>query len=130
MGVFFFLSNNSFYFSFLLIVNKIINTTQFLSKCFVHINFQGSGKTLAFGIPILHRILNEQEAEDLFKPSKNGTDMDHITRSEDDIGHNRTLNAKSLLALIMTPTRELAIQIKAHLQLASKYTQLKVRVVN
>lgn len=35
---------------------------------------------------------------------------------------------KPLYALILTPTRELAIQIKNHLTQAAKYTDIKVRL--
>jgi len=35
---------------------------------------------------------------------------------------------KPLYALILTPTRELAIQIKNHLTQAAKYTDVKVRL--
>lgn len=34
--------------------------------------------------------------------------------------------AKPLYALILTPTRELAVQIKNHLTQAAKYTDIKV----
>ena len=34
--------------------------------------------------------------------------------------------SRPLLALIMTPTRELALQIRNHLQQAAKHTYLKV----
>lgn len=33
---------------------------------------------------------------------------------------------KPLYALILTPTRELAVQIKSHLTQAAKYTDIKV----
>jgi len=35
---------------------------------------------------------------------------------------------KPLYALILTPTRELAVQIKNHLTQAAKYTDIKVRL--
>jgi ATP-dependent RNA helicase DDX24/MAK5 len=59
----------------------------------------GSGKTLAFGIPILHFLSERKESEG---------------------------NENKLGALIMTPTRELAIQIQKHLTEAAKYTNLSV----
>lgn len=62
----------------------------------------GSGKTLAFGLPILHKILYEKE--------KNPTEG--MTR-------------KGPLAVIISPTRELATQIVDHLQAASKFTTIK-----
>jgi ATP-dependent RNA helicase DDX24/MAK5 len=55
----------------------------------------GSGKTLAFGIPILEKHLQFAAASARSKKSKRGQDP--------------------LLALILSPTRELAHQIAAHL---------------
>jgi ATP-dependent RNA helicase DDX24/MAK5 len=62
----------------------------------------GSGKTLAFGLPILAR-LNADE------------------NMADDGGAQ-----PSPVALVLTPTRELAIQIKQHLQSCAKYQKTKV----
>jgi len=59
----------------------------------------GSGKTLAFGIPILHRLL---ELPNQFKKER------------------------YLKALILTPTRELAVQISDHLNQIAKFTDLKI----
>jgi ATP-dependent RNA helicase DDX24/MAK5 len=59
----------------------------------------GSGKTLAFGIPIL---------EYIFKKQVKGTDQ--------------------LVGLILTPTRELAMQVREHLQNISKNSLIKVRI--
>jgi ATP-dependent RNA helicase DDX24/MAK5 len=56
----------------------------------VLILLQGSGKTLAYGIPILSSLLKDAE----LKPPQ----------------HKRTLSA-----LILTPTRELALQVSSHL---------------
>lgn len=42
------------------------------------------------------------------------------------IEEKRNSSAKPLYALILTPTRELAIQIKDHLVKAAKYTDIKV----
>lgn len=58
----------------------------------------GSGKTLAFGIPIL---------EYIFKKVK---------------------DSNQLVGLILTPTRELAMQIRDHLQHISKNSLIKVRI--
>lgn len=54
----------------------------------------GSGKTLAFGIPLIERILSNQ---------------------------SDAIKSKELQGLIITPTRELAIQIKKHLDEVLKY---------
>ncbi|XP_015782170.1 ATP-dependent RNA helicase DDX24 [Tetranychus urticae] len=61
----------------------------------------GSGKTLAFGIPLIQKI---QERKERFGNSK-------------------------LRGLVITPTRELAQQIKTHLDRAAKYTTVKIAVV-
>ncbi len=69
--------------------------------------FQGSGKTLAFGIPIVAGLLELQE--------QHGSDD---TKKE---------NAGGPKALILTPTRELAVQIKEHLLKILSYTPFRVR---
>ncbi|MCB1058771.1 MAG: DEAD/DEAH box helicase [Calditrichaeota bacterium] len=57
----------------------------------------GTGKTAAFGLPILHRVLNEKHE----KP----------------------------MALVLSPTRELAVQIEDSFKHFAKYTKLKVLAV-
>lgn len=47
-----------------------------------------------------------------------------------DFGEVREVSDKPLYALILTPTRELAIQIKNHLCKAAKYTDIRVRFSN
>ncbi|GFQ80987.1 ATP-dependent RNA helicase DDX24 [Trichonephila clavata] len=63
----------------------------------------GSGKTLAFGIPILNNIIG-------------------IKKSRED-------ENKPLYCLVLTPTRELAIQIKKHLQAVCKFTDIVISVL-
>ncbi len=60
----------------------------------------GSGKTLAFGLPILTHLIDSYET-----------------------------NNDGPQALILTPTRELAIQIKEHLQTCCKYQKTKVNFI-
>ncbi|MES2777927.1 MAG: DEAD/DEAH box helicase [Bacteroidota bacterium] len=62
----------------------------------------GTGKTAAFAIPILQKLYNEQ----------------HLER-----GH------KNIKALILTPTRELAIQIEESFKAYGKHTGLKQLVI-
>jgi ATP-dependent RNA helicase RhlE len=62
----------------------------------------GTGKTGAFGIPIIQNILNSQ--------------------------HNKS-GRRKISTLIVTPTRELAIQIGENLTSYSKYTNLKNTVI-
>uniref|UniRef100_A0A1E1X5Q3 ATP-dependent RNA helicase n=1 Tax=Amblyomma aureolatum TaxID=187763 RepID=A0A1E1X5Q3_9ACAR len=66
----------------------------------------GSGKTLAFGIPLLHHIMERKSRQPEECASK----------------------AMPLQALVLTPTRELAIQVTRHIQDVAKYTN--VRIVN
>ena len=66
----------------------------------------GSGKTLAFGLPILHRLMEER-----------------------DLAAARGAEAETRLqALVVCPTRELALQVKDHLAAAARECQ-GVRVV-
>uniref|UniRef100_A0A6M2EZX6 RNA helicase n=1 Tax=Populus davidiana TaxID=266767 RepID=A0A6M2EZX6_9ROSI len=73
----------------------------------------GSGKTLAFGLPILQRLLEEQD-----KASNMG----------DNVGEEAEGFApKGLLrALIITPTRELAIQVTDHFKEAAHGINIRV----
>ncbi|XP_044266055.1 ATP-dependent RNA helicase DDX24 [Tribolium madens] len=64
----------------------------------------GSGKTLAFGLPIVAGILNEK-CKNEGNPNKN------------------------LYALILTPTRELAVQVRDHLKAIVKFTDINIAVV-
>jgi len=67
----------------------------------------GSGKTLAFAIPILQGILEDRE-----KATAN------VGVEDESEGFLR--------ALILTPTRELALQIKRHMDVVSTYTNINV----
>ncbi|KAL6293654.1 hypothetical protein ACE6H2_001796 [Prunus campanulata] len=73
----------------------------------------GSGKTLAFGLPILQRLLEEREkAVKMFDEKREETEK---------------FAPKGLLrALIITPTRELAIQVSDHLKAVAKDTNVRV----
>ncbi|PSS24014.1 DEAD-box ATP-dependent RNA helicase [Actinidia chinensis var. chinensis] len=73
----------------------------------------GSGKTLAFGLPILQRLLEEREKADNLVAEKEEA-VEKIT-------------PKGLLrALIITPTRELALQVTDHLKEVAKDTNIRV----
>jgi ATP-dependent RNA helicase DDX24/MAK5 len=63
----------------------------------------GSGKTLAFAIPIL-------------------THMNQLLEENQ-------MSYGQFTTLILTPTRELAVQIKSHIQIACRYTKFKTAVV-
>ncbi|RZC39427.1 ATP-dependent RNA helicase DDX24 [Asbolus verrucosus] len=70
----------------------------------------GSGKTLAFGLPILTGIYNEKSMIFDDVPAQAGS-------------------RKPLYALILTPTRELAIQVKNHLTAAAKFLDVNIAVL-
>jgi ATP-dependent RNA helicase RhlE len=62
----------------------------------------GTGKTAAFALPILQRLFHQQDANK---------------------------NAKKIRALVVSPTRELAVQIEQEFKAYSKYTNLRTTVV-
>lgn len=76
----------------------------------------GSGKTLAFGLPILDYIYKQPLVESSNKQSS-------VESTEDETP------AHKLTALIIVPTRELAIQIERHLKLLAKYNTNQNRKV-
>ncbi|KAJ8932923.1 hypothetical protein NQ314_014340 [Rhamnusium bicolor] len=98
----------------------------------------GSGKTLAFGLPILAGILkikeqstNKRISDELMNNSD--SEESDFEKAENEIHENemgciKSINnvefkqkvvSKPLYALILTPTRELAMQIKTHLDAVS-----------
>ena len=81
---------------------------------------QGSGKTLAFGIPLLTHILNikSNQENELMKDGSTAEEKNEPLISDK--------AKKPFLALIMTPTRELALQVRNHLKQAAKHTSVKV----
>uniref|UniRef100_A0A182WE64 ATP-dependent RNA helicase n=1 Tax=Anopheles minimus TaxID=112268 RepID=A0A182WE64_9DIPT len=103
----------------------------------------GSGKTLAFGIPMLEGIMqmksakqqvaDESSEHELTPPPE---DFD-ITEEDERVftEEGRTLNEnfvntdKPLYGLILTPTRELAVQINDHLKAVAKYTGINIATI-
>eukprot|EP00268_Persea_americana_P017430 TRINITY_DN18394_c0_g2_i2.p1 TRINITY_DN18394_c0_g2~~TRINITY_DN18394_c0_g2_i2.p1 ORF type:complete len:826 (+),score=210.34 TRINITY_DN18394_c0_g2_i2:168-2645(+) len=73
----------------------------------------GSGKTLAFGLPILQRLLEEREkAERVLEAGQDAV--------------KKGARESYLRALIVTPTRELALQVSDHLKAVAKLTNISV----
>ena len=71
---------------------------------------QGSGKTLAYGLPVLQRILETKLKDSNIKektPSKKN---------------------EGVLALILAPTRELALQVYKNLQDVAKPVKIKASI--
>lgn len=134
----------------------------------------GSGKTLAFGIPIINAILEmKKNPEKLFRKSstkkneahetevekvprnnhnlknnkakkRNRNDRDNFTPPPEEINNfpdvpveegdknnddENSKELKPLYALILTPTRELAVQVKDHLVAITKYTDIRVSAI-
>uniref|UniRef100_A0A915PY16 ATP-dependent RNA helicase n=1 Tax=Setaria digitata TaxID=48799 RepID=A0A915PY16_9BILA len=66
---------------------------------------QGSGKTLAFGVPVIEHLLANQSSSESSRETK------------------------SIRALILAPTRELVMQIKNHIHALLKYTPFRIASV-
>ncbi|PIN20996.1 RNA helicase [Handroanthus impetiginosus] len=73
----------------------------------------GSGKTLAFGLPILQRLLEEWEKVERLLAEKGEA-------------NERIAPQGVLRALIVTPTRELALQVTDHLKKVALGTNVRV----
>ena len=98
--------------------NKFIKPTEVQARSLVYLNAHtdlviaaktGQGKTLTFGIPILDLLLRR-----LAKPGHEDDEFD------------------SIKSLIMSPTRELAIQIKEHIEAiipAENSKQIKIAAI-
>ena len=89
----------------------------------------GSGKTLAFGIPIVNAIL-EARGNFISKIYVN-IELKHkyvVFTCPFIILVNQGEKDRKLWALIVTPTRELTIQVKNHLSDLCKYTDIKVNI--
>ena len=75
----------------------------------------GSGKTLAFGLPILQRLMQDKEEEKWYEEYAD----------EEKPGKGK----KHLRALIVTPTRELALQVAKMLADVAIYTGIKIAAI-
>jgi len=81
----------------------------------------GSGKTLAFALPILHRLLSQGIGlPDDDDEDKDDDDEEKSTRVP------REVVPDALRALIVAPTRELALQVCAMMRAVAVYTKIDV----
>lgn len=111
----------------------------------------GSGKTLAFAIPILNGILNARSNESMSETSDSDPDSDLDLDSENEsepevleeldengLGCVAVVNLppdnfvksnKKLWAVILVPTRELAMQVKSHIEDVAKFTDINIAAI-
>ncbi|KAH8374408.1 hypothetical protein KR200_001678 [Drosophila serrata] len=113
----------------------------------------GSGKTLAFGIPMLAGIMELKQrnissgirkapkvkgqqaaeiADDDHELTPPPEELDHVSGASDeesDMEENTKRKQQPLYGLVLTPTRELAVQVKNHLVTAAKYTGIRVAAI-
>ena len=75
----------------------------------------GTGKTAAFSLPILQQLYNEKEAASL--------------ENREFVGKKKSYNPRTIRSLIVTPTRELAIQIEDSFKVYGKYTGIRTAVI-
>ncbi|EDW48679.1 ATP-dependent RNA helicase DDX24 [Drosophila sechellia] len=112
----------------------------------------GSGKTLAFGIPMLAGIMELKQrnirsgirkapkvkgqqpepAADEHELTPPPEELDHVSGASDEESdaeeHTQRVQTP-LYGLVLTPTRELAVQVKNHLVAAAKYTGIRVAAI-
>ncbi|XP_043643042.1 ATP-dependent RNA helicase DDX24 [Drosophila teissieri] len=112
----------------------------------------GSGKTLAFGIPMLAGIMELKQrnirsgirkapkvkgqqpepAADEHELTPPPEELDHVSgasEEESDTEEQAQRIQTPLYGLVLTPTRELAVQVKNHLVAAAKYTGIRVAAI-
>ncbi|WP_445945163.1 DEAD/DEAH box helicase [Shewanella sp.] len=70
----------------------------------------GTGKTAAFAIPLVHKLL---------------TQADELLSQTDELAPSKTPPLKVIKALILTPTRELALQVQSNIDGLTQGTDLK-----
>ena len=90
----------------------------------------GSGKTLAFGIPLLQIWWQERQKKLKKFREENSINQENLNKEENPV-EEFTINGEKkkdmkIYSLILTPTRELAVQITEHLEEISKYLPIRI----
>uniref|UniRef100_A0AAY5EJ25 ATP-dependent RNA helicase n=1 Tax=Electrophorus electricus TaxID=8005 RepID=A0AAY5EJ25_ELEEL len=105
----------------------------------------GSGKTLSFGIPMIHTILewkksldckiadaggkpdSVMQVESIYLPDGTcGETADRGNRAKD---FSQDSEKQPLLGLVLTPTRELAVQVKHHIDAVAQFTGVRTAIL-
>lgn len=99
----------------------------------------GSGKTLAFAIPIIDAILRDRNAANTtaetpsaqLKPNVEEAEESKTDNDPDESDDDAPLPSSppTLKALILTPTRELAVQVRDHIDRLIQFTDIRTAVV-
>ncbi len=88
----------------------------------------GTGKTAAFAIPILQMLMESKPSEEIGE-SLAVTDSQPSRRDRRGRSHGKTPEHRPIKSLVLTPTRELAMQISECFTDYGKYTGLRHTVV-
>ena len=97
----------------------------------------GSGKTLAFAIPLLHHLMEDKARKGQEDENSDKMSSDVLLRSvfneeftDADLSEMTSqVEGNYLPALVLTPTRELALQVMKHLKNAAKYCGVWIMAV-
>ncbi|XP_053678346.1 ATP-dependent RNA helicase DDX24 [Anopheles nili] len=103
----------------------------------------GSGKTLAFGIPMLEGIMQMKKEKKAIADESSDHEQTpppedfEMTEEDEKVFREEGANVKQnyvdpdkpLYGLVLTPTRELAVQINDHLKAMTKYTDINIATI-